>query len=475
MAILGPDGKPARRNDGLHNVLTRLGDINRDKSENTTFQPNPEFSAFTLDALYEHDAIAARIIDRPADDLVREGFTLEDIDDVDLPAIESLLEELGRNEIGEPTHVLTNVADLYRWGHKDAGALLVAAVDDGRLPREPMELDAIQRVRGFFVLDKNEVTPLTIGNGPPEAYMINATTDVAIEDTIIHASRVRKFVGIKVSRRRQRERSWWGVPKLQRVWSRLRQYFSALGYSENLLHDAVLDVFKLAGFAEQLMQEGGEELALQRLLNLKLGQDILHGTVLDAEDDYMAVTKSAGTGIPELLDRFVSALVAATDMPRSILLGETPGGLNTGENAGEIRSWYDAIRIEQNQKATPWINWILTILFSSREGPTNGNVPDGWTVRWNPLWQPTEKEQADVRKVNADTDNIMVTMGAAAVEEVRESRMRQGSTGHLEAMEEFDDLSERAPEPAPAPEPEPGDDEDEPEDELLDEDDETVE
>jgi hypothetical protein len=94
-------------------------------------------------------------------------------------------------------------------------------------------------------------------------------------------------------------------------------------------------------------------------------------------------------------------------------------------------------------------------------------VPDGWTVKWNPLWQETEKEQADTRKVNADTDAIMINMGAAAVEEVRETRMKQGSTGQLEAMEEFDDLEARAPEPPP--EPEPDEDTDEPDEDEVEE------
>lgn len=429
-------------------MLTRLGDALRDKSEHATFGFGARLTQPQIDALYEEDAIVARIIDRPADDLTRGGFDFKNLDGVDESKVHSMLEGLGLDDEGEPTHVLSSISDLHRWGRKCGGALMGVIVDDGKRAYEPLDMASIRRVVGFYVVDREEVTPQSVGGGRPEAYLLNTNDSLPIEDRLVHRSRFRRFVGPKIPRRRQREMSHWGVSELDRIWKRVRRYMQAHGYAESILHEAVLDVYQIKGYAEMLMREGGEADVLKLLVNLKLGQDILHGTVLDAEDKYTPVTKSAGS-IPELLDRFTDALVAATNMPRSILLGLGYGGLNSGDNAGDFQAWYDSVAAEQSALATPWLNWVLELLFSSREGPTRGKVPDEWTIEWRPLWQPTAKEQADTRLVHAQADQIYWNMGAASEEEIRRARFVEGDGGEIE-VESADLPDPPAPTQSPA-------------------------
>src|SRR5690606_23610336 len=43
-------------------------------------------------------------------------------------------------------------------------------------------------------------------------------------------------------------------------------------------------------------------------------------------------------------------------------------------------------------------------------------------IKWRPMWQMTDKENAELRKMVADTDNLYYNMGALDPSEIRNSR-----------------------------------------------------
>src|SRR5690606_30155827 len=98
-------------------------------------------------------------------------------------------------------------------------------------------------------------------------------------------------------------------------------------------------------------------------------------------------------GIRELLDYWLQACAIASGVPRSRITGETPGGLNTGSNSGDLQAFYSRIASEQKSRCTPWVNWMLTLILADKSGPTGGRVPPTWTVNWTPLWEPTDLER----------------------------------------------------------------------------------
>ena len=113
----------------------------------------------------------------------------------------------------------------------------------------------------------------------------------------------------------------------------------------------------------------------------------------------------------------IDALVRATDMPRTIILGEAPGGLNvSGES--ELRAWYDFVASQQPQKLTPPINRLLEVIFAIRSNK-NETVPTEWTIEYAPLWQPSEQEKATTAKTVMDLAQkcfrcIVLTFSVAA-------------------------------------------------------------
>lgn len=420
------------RSDSMMSVLTGLGDPWRDKAQRMAIVANPDLTQYQVDALYHDDGLAAKIVDMPANDLTREGLELRDIE-VDLQRVESDLETMD---------ALGNLSDLYRWGSAYGGAVLGAAVDDGLPPHEPLDRNRIKRVRGLFVLDRHALNPIwTRGRvgGEPDGYMI--TTDgpesEILQGRVIHASRVRRFCGATpLSRVQKQLRMGWGVSVYKRVWERLRRLLSAYGYGETILQDVSVDVFQIAGLAEA-MAKGQEDAVRKRLMALQLGKDILHGIALDAGtkdrpgENYIPQTRSVA-GIRELIDLFLSAVISSVPIPRSEFLGETTGGLNTGTNSGEKRTWNAFVKSQQTKYATPWLNWVLELMFASKEGPTRGAVPPKWTLHWHSLMAPTEAEDVEIAYKRAQTDEIMWRIGAASAADIAYTRITLGSRGDIE-------------------------------------------
>ena len=124
-------------------------------------------------------------------------------------------------------------------------------------------------------------------------------------------------------------------------------------------------------------------------------------------------------GIGESLGALGDRLVAVTDMPEPILFGKTPGGLNNGENAGAIRSWYDHIEAQREKVYTRPVLHLLGLVWSSSEAPTRGVDPTGFELKWVPLWQETLAEKAKTWRTNAVARATDVLAGLISEDEAR--------------------------------------------------------
>ena len=58
----------------------------------------------------------------------------------------------------------------------------------------------------------------------------------------------------------------------------------------------------------------------------------------------------------------------------------------------------------------------------SKEGPTNGQLPDSWRIAFNPLFELNEREMADVRARVAAVDGRYIQLGVLSPKEVADAR-----------------------------------------------------
>jgi phage-related protein (TIGR01555 family) len=130
-------------------------------------------------------------------------------------------------------------------------------------------------------------------------------------------------------------------------------------------------------------------------------------------------------GIEESMQQFDTALAdldsvimsqyqlvaAASNIPATKLLGTTPKGFNaTGEY--DESSYHEELKSVQIHSLTQFLERHHTLLIQSEIVPEFGIKPFELTVTWNPTDAMTNKEQAELNKLEAETGQILANVGA---------------------------------------------------------------
>lgn len=311
-------------------------------------------------------------------------------------------------------------------------ALLLGAQDGSTDLRQPLNLETVRSFDWLTLVEAEEITPAawytnpmaekygevevwrlntsSPGNPGPTSEKSRITTSVEVHETrLIH------FPGIKVSRRVQNQQNGHGDNVFTRVWQVLQDFNGAYGSAGTLVHDFAQAVWGIKGLAE-LVAMDKNDIFKKRVSGMEHARSTLRATVIDAEGETFERKATPVTGLPELLDRFERRLAAATGMPLTRLMGMSPGGLNaTGES--DQAFFYDKVKTYQEERLQPALERIIEILLR-----VAGAKVDSWSIEWNALWQPTEKEKAEVRKIYMEIDTGYIGLGVYTEQECAVNR-----------------------------------------------------
>jgi phage-related protein (TIGR01555 family) len=129
-------------------------------------------------------------------------------------------------------------------------------------------------------------------------------------------------------------------------------------------------------------------------------------------------------------------VAAAAKVPATKLLGTTPKGFNaTGEY--EEASYHETLESIQEHYATPFLERHHQLVMLSEVKAEHGEIET--TVTWNPVDSYTAKERAEIRKLEAETDLMLVEAGVLEAIELREKLQNDENSG-------FDNLKDVAAE-----------------------------
>ena len=409
------------RLDGWQNVITGLG-TSRDKGTYAEVVPTV-LNQQQCEDLWRGDDMADLIVTALPNDALRETptLTIASIEDATqrAAAVDSIVAALA--DLGAKKAVQRALQYERAYG---GSAIYVGAVD-GETPGQPLQVQSIRAIRHLTVFERRQLTavqyqedPMAPNYGKPLLYQVQSFSGVGTGQKV-HASRLVIFPGRRVTDRNPTENDGWGDSVLSLVWDVLRifnQSWLGVGYT---MFDFSVAIMKIKGLASILAANSPEAVAT-RAQAVELGRSLAKTILLDSEEDYERKT-TALTGVPDVLSQLSTRLAAAARMPISKLFGQSASGLNaTGE--GDARNWYDAVAAYQEDSVRPAYERLLKLLFASKSGPTRGIEPENWALKFPPLWQPTAKEQAETRKIVAETDAINYDMGLVTSEELRTSR-----------------------------------------------------
>jgi len=435
--------------DGFQNFTARLGigagslqdDSGYGIGNPITRQPRQ------LEFMYRGSWIVGAAVDAVADDMIREGV------DFGSTIAPDKIEKL-RGCIDD-IDLWGSIGDVERWARLYGGAIGVYLID-GQDPSTPLRPETVTQgaFKGILALSRWELMPTTnavIGElgshiGQPEFYQVGPQA-TAFQGKKVHHSRVIRREGIRLPYFQRLAEQGWGLSVVERMFDRLVAFDSATTGSAQLVYKAYLRTLKIKGLRDILAAGGAAEATLTKQVEgIRKFQSTEGLTLLDAEDDFDTHAYTFA-GLDDLLLQFGQQLSGATGIPLVRLFGQSPAGLNsTGES--DIRNYYDNIKALQKRN----LRKPLTTTFDLLHRSVFGQKPDaGFNFEFNPLWQLTEEQRANIAKTITETvvgasSEGLISKPAA----MRELRQSSDITGVFTNISDGD-IEEAENEP-PAPE-----------------------
>jgi phage-related protein (TIGR01555 family) len=285
-------------------------------------------------------------------------------------------------------------------------------------------LDHINVINKRYALPQSWYTdPSNKKFGKPETYMITPTgtgAEVTATTSIVHETRLIRFDGLRASSYYRQRNNGWGLSLLQRMNQILQDYGMSFQGLAHLLSDANQGVFKMRGLIDALAAQE-TSLVQARMQLLDMSRSDVRAMVLDSEGEEFTRQNFNWSGIKDPFSIMMLRLSSAARIPVTVLMGQSPAGMDaTGES--DIRWFYDQTDSHREKYYDPKLKQLIRLITLSREGPTGGKELENYTIYWPSLWQPTEKEQAEIYKTNAEGDQIYMDGGVLIPSEVALSR-----------------------------------------------------
>ena len=416
---LGHATEGGLRADSLANVLTGMG-TSRDKSRHTTTQPIVFLAQEELENLYG-EWICRRVIDVVAEQSTRKGYKVlfggDGARAEEVAGIEQTIEDL---YILEHFMLASKNARLY------GGSVILLYIDDGREADQPVDKRSIRAIEGMEVLDRWQIAPIineeNLYDYSKATYYQIISGDLIQQPQLqkIHKDRILRFDGEWLPYRIRQRNYGWGMSSLQTIYDSFRHYWTGLNSAATVLVEFDVFVHKLRGLSTMLAA-GKESDVRQRLVLNDMSKSIYRGYAIDAEREELDYVTRNLSGIGDVLEKLRIDIIGASQIPHTILFGESPSGLGaTGRS--EERDFAKFLGDYQAAHYKRPLQKLMEMIMLSKSGPTNGELPESWRISFNDLFELNEREKADVRARVAAVDGRMLQLGVLHPQEVREAR-----------------------------------------------------
>lgn len=407
------------RADGMANVLTGMGSA-RDKSQYTYTKSIVFLGQEELESLYG-EWLPRRIIDIYAEQATRKGFKV--LFGGEGPKAE---EVVGVEQVIEDLFILESLMLASKNSRLYGGAVILMYIDDGRKADQPVDKRNIRKIEGLEVLDRYQIAPVISEENiydyaQATHYQIIAGDLINQPNlTYIHKDRILRLDGDWIPYRVRQRNYGWGMSNLQVIYDSFRHYWTGLNSAATLLTEFDIFVHKIRGLAAML-GAGKEGQVKDRLVINDMSKSIYRGYAIDAEKEELEFISRNFNGIGEILEKLRIDIIGASKIPHTLLFGESPGGLgSTGRS--EERDFAKTLADYQTAVFKRPLKQLMEYILLSKDGPTNGKLPESWRIHFNDLYELNEREKADVRARTAAVDGRYIQLGVLHPQEVADAR-----------------------------------------------------
>lgn len=413
--------------DSLVNLISNVG-TQRDPRSATVFTSynDPrygqysnalEFNRNLLEAMYATDWLSGKGVDLIPDTMTREWRTVSFGNDT--------AKQKQFKDVENYFNIKSVFNDAMRWARLYGGSVIIFGIDGAGDNSQPLDFNRIKRgsLKWIQCLDRWYISPEIVNTTDltsntfyePEYYRI------ATSNMLVHKSRLIKFIGLEPPRWIKATLNYWGYSILGRAYDSLINAALAPNTTASLLLRSNWPVLTVPDLANMLSSDQGTSMLSKRIGAANLLASNQNMTVIDSKETLTEMKPDLTAGVP-LMQKFIEILSGVFDIPVSLLAGRSLSGLNvTGDS--EIRNHYDAMKSKQINELEPSLKIADQILLRH----AFGEVPADYEWEFNPLWQLTDQEQADLELKNAQRDQIYLNMGIVT-EDIVAKQLQQNGT-----------------------------------------------
>ena len=412
---------------GIYNPRTGQGGRS-DALSSAMFSPTIWSTRYPAETIYTESWVAAHAVDMPIDDMFIRWRTWDDDDAAG--ADRDLAQALNR---------------AMRAGRQYGTAILVlvtaeAPMDTPLYPERIREGDLI----ALRVYDKYDISvtewdtdPMSPRYGEPAWY------DVVLRHgpgpMRVHPSRAFRFDGITPIVDRKWDSEIWGKSILIRSLTSITEDATLAASVAHMSQEASIPIVKISSLRDKISgAEGEEEATIEEIgRGINETKSVYRLLMLDKEtEDFTRVPILFGA-LPDLLERYLSRVAAAEQIPQTRFLGRSPAGLSaTGES--DMKNYVMTIEAIRERMLSNILPILDEVVMRSAGIST---VPD-W--EWHSLMDLSEQEVAQAAKTKVEALTAAVGSSIVDEDEARES---------LDGDPVFGALPGPAPEPLPEPAP----------------------
>jgi phage-related protein (TIGR01555 family) len=441
--------------DSFQNFVAQVGIGTDNLSSGSTYGFNPiTRNRILLEWIHRGSWAGGLAVNVVADDMTREGVKF--VGDLGPEQQQELHEAAVGLDLWGALNEATMSARLY------GGSVLIPLID-GQDMSQPFNAERVGsgQLKGFLPLDRWQVDPsledLVQELGPhyglPKYYRVNSDAP-GLRGVKVHYTRVLRQIGDKLPYWQRVMENMWGTSVYERMYDRLVAFDSTTQGAAQLIYKIWLRTLKIDGLRE-IVSSGGKKMeGLAKYVDMFRRFQAFEGvTMIDAKDDLTASEHNAIAGLADAMTAFAEQLAGAIQVPLTRLLGRSPGGMNsTGDS--DLKTYYDGIL--QKQKGTYQVP--VTRFYRMIAASHNIDLPQGFRIEFNPLWQLSDEQQADVASKDVDTITKALESGVINLPiAARELKQLSEITGRLtnvtdEWIEELEEAEQNPPGSIPLPE-----------------------
>lgn len=434
--------------DRLQNFVSGLGTA-KDKRVGNAFVFQ-QIDPAQLVAMHRSDWMARKVVDIIPDDMTREWREWK--------ADEAIVEAIENVERAPQINIQAKVNEALQLARLRGGSILVLGVDVGS-PEEELVIERVGKdtLKYVHVLGRDQVSYTDINRDITSPYYGEPTmwefTSKNGQMVRIHPSRVVKFIGAPILDKYTAPDEVWGDSVLQVVYDALQNAASSQEHTASLIPEAKTDVLYIPSLSKYLENEKTTQKLTERFTYANTMKSMFNMLLLEGDGNGAGEKWEQKTisfaQYPELLRQYLQVASGAADIPMVRFLQDAPSGL--GSN-GEVtlKNYYDRIGADQRNDLSPALWRFDEIAIRSATGGRDPKI----YYEWAPLYSQTEKERAEVFKLNAEAARAIVGSGAGqelitreAVSKALISRIEEDGNlpGLAAAVEEYGDLEENEP------------------------------